>query len=263
MFRRVWLAAMGGLCAFTMCSMLAVAQQMEVESSPEETGQEAVAPEPALPLAAGPKVHLADINGKLGTLDLGNGAVHVIGNMGKFMTDIAFCPGGTLYGIYNFNKLYRINPANATKTLIGSTGATLNALVCSSAGVLLAMGPNVTNLYRVNRNTGQATIVGPTGFKSGGDLAFHEGKLYLTSTVNKLVRLNPANGAVISIFAYNIADMWGLISTGTNKLYGFAFNKAYKFTENAQGPNGATTVVFNFANKGLAKTAGASFNGSF
>ena len=68
---------------------------------------------------------------------------------------------------------------------------------------------------------------------------------------------------MISIFAYNIADMWGLVSTGTNKLYGFAVNKAYKFTENAQGPTGATTVVFNFANKGLSKTAGASFNGNF
>jgi hypothetical protein len=55
----------------------------------------------------------------------------------------------------------------------------------------------------------------------------------------------------------------GLIRVAPNKLYGFALNKAYLFTENAHGPTGATAVVFNFANRGLAKTAGASFNGNF
>ena len=262
MFRCTRVTALGGL--FTLVLSTTWAQ------SPEEVGPDVETvgtTAPAVPsdqsAEAGPKAFLADIDGKLGTLDLGNGAVNVIGSTGKFMTDIAFCPGGTLYGIFNFNKLYRINTSNAQKTLIGNTTVTLNALVCSSAGKLLAMGPNSTNLFQVNRNTGKATSIGNTTFRSAGDLAFHEGKLYLTSTTRRLVNLNPANGAPQGSVAHNITDLWGLVSAGTNKLYGFAFNRAYLFTENAQGPTGATIQVSNFANKGLAKTAGASLNGPF
>lgn len=242
-----------GLCALAFCSTIGLAQQMEqpqVEALEQATPETNAAPRP-FPLAAGPKVYLADANGKLGTLDLGNGAVKIIGSTGVFMTDVAFCPGNVLYGIFGYRKLYRINPNTAQKTLVGDTGVQLNALVCSSSGTLLSMGPSGTNLYRVDKNTGKATSIGNTGYKSAGDLAFYNGSLLLTSMDNKLVWLNPANGAPQKVYNHGIRDLWGLVTIGSN-VYGFALNKAYWFTNNG-------ILYFDFSGKGFAKITGATY----
>ena len=229
-------------------------------SAPAAAAQQRVA-------ASGPKVYLADRTGTLGTLDLGNGTVKVIGPLRTnassariIMTDIAFCPGGALYGI-TFERVYRINASTARVTLIGSHGVSgLNALVCSSAARLYGSSVNYGRLYRVSTSTGATTLLGATGsFKSAGDLSYHENSLFLTSTDKKLVKLNKSNGAPLANKLHNIVDLFGLVSTGTNKLYGFAGTKAYKLNEDT----GAKTQLFDFKNKGLQQIFGAAFNGNF
>jgi hypothetical protein len=233
---------------------------------PGDAGPPVAAP-PAVPSApapagtvAGPKVFVTDNYARLGTVDLGTRAVRIIGDMPSFLTDIAFCPGGVLYGI-DFTQLFRINPTNAQRTLVGNLGVNdMNALVCNAAGTLLGEGFGHTTLYRISRTSGRATAVGSTApFKSAGDLAYHEGSLFLSSTDKKLVKLNKTTGAPLSSKLHNITDLFGLVSTGTNKLYGFAGTKVYLMNEDT----GGSKALFDFAGKGMGLTQGAAFNGNF
>ena len=192
--------------------------------------------------ASGPLVFPAERTGKLETFDLGNGTVKVIGpiRLGSsisnvVMTDIDFCPGGTLYGI-TFDRLYRISTTTAKATLIGLHRVSgLNALVCNAQGRRLASSVTLGRLYRLSTSTATASLLGCTGsFRSPGDLAYHESGLYLTSVDKKLVKLNKTNGSPLSSKTHNIVDLFGLASTGTNKLYGFAGTKAYKLNEDTE-----------------------------
>jgi hypothetical protein len=115
-------------------------------------------------------------------------------------------------------------------------------------------------LYELNAGNAQATVVGNTGsFRSAGDLTYHETGLFLSSKDKKLVKLNKATGAVLSSKTHGITDLFGLVSTGTNKLYGFAATSAYKLNEDT----GGKTLLFNFAGKGLQQIYGAACNGNF
>lgn len=259
MFGRVLVVA-----AMAALMSIPVVHAQQVGTVPEAAVPPAVVPSgsttAAAAAASGPVVYLADRTGKLGTLDLGSRAVKVIGSMGTAMTDIAFCKNGTLYAI-TFTRLYRINASTAKATLIGSHGVSgLNALVCNAANQLFAHSDTIAKLYRLNAGNATATIVGNTGsFKSAGDLSFHEGALFLTSKDKKLVKLNKATGAVLSSKTHGITDLFGLVSTGTDKLYGFAATNAYKLNED----NGAKTLLFSFSGKGLQQIYGAAFNGNF
>lgn len=230
-----------------------------------------VPPQPEAP--SGPVIWVADVLGRLGTVNLGSGAVSVKGFMKNgsrtvVMTDIAFCPGGALYGITfgSDRRLYRITTTtNPRATPIGSHGQSgLNALVCDAAGQLFAHSFNTARLFKVNKSTGATTVVGSTGsVRSAGDLAFHEGGLFLTNTTKGLTKLNARSGAVLSTRLHNVRDMFGLVSTATNRLYGVAGTKIYLFAENAAGPTGAVSVARDFTGRGLGATFGAAFNGNF
>ena len=227
-----------------------------------QTAAPAAAPAAAEAAAAasGPKALLSDRSGKLGTIDLGNGAIRIIGSTGKALTDIAYCRNGTLYGI-SFSQLFRINPSTAQATLIGSHHVSgLNALVCNAANQLLAHSTSVSRLYPLNAANAAATLLGTTGsLRSAGDLTYHENALFLSTSDRKLARLNKANGAVLGTKSHGITDLFGLVSTGTNKLYGFAGTSAYRLNEDT----GGRTLLFNFSGKGLQQIYGAAYNGNF
>jgi hypothetical protein len=253
------------LAGVALAALSAKAQQVNDLGVDASVPDATLAPASRLAAAAGPKIYLADRTGKLGTLELGTKAVKVVGNMGVVMTDIAFCPGGTLYAI-TFSRLYRVNATNATKAAVGNGFGSLelNALTCNASGQLFAHSNTQAKLYKLNRSTGKATVVGSTGsYRSDGDLALHEGGLFLTSTNNRLVKLNKASGAVVSAKTYSLNDMFGLVSTGTDKLYGFAGTNAYRLLENATGPTGGKTLLFGFSGKGLQQIYGAAYNGNF
>jgi hypothetical protein len=158
-------------------------------------------------------LYCGDQNGKLCTINKINGNVTVIGTMSETMNDIAFGPKGLLYGIGEDHGLYRIDPSNAVTSRVGYFSPDLNSLVFRSDGALFAAG---TSLYKISTTTGVATLVGGlNGYQSAGDLAFGpSGKLYLTTTTNQLLRVNPSNGACTLI---------GKI--GFDRVYGLAFSK--------------------------------------
>ena len=207
------------------------------------------------------QIYVADANGELATINTHTFAVHDIGNTGEQLTDIAFAPNHQLYGI-SFSELYRINSNNGHATAIGPlVGGNdgMNALAIDAAGHAFAYSDASDDLYRVNLNTGHASTVGPSFHESAGDLAFDRGKLLMSDTQDQLLTLNPSDGAVTHVVADHTDNLFGLIATDANHLYGFAGTTMYSLNPNT----GAKTIDENLANSGLTQIFGAAFDGYF
>ena len=146
-----------------------------------------------------------------------------IGSTGVEMTDIAFAPNGKLYGI-SFNKLYQINQKTGKATVVGDLGIKgANALEISDKGVAYVASTSNGILSKLNLGTGETDTVGrySRSLKSEGDLAFYDGRLYLTTTANKILNISPTTGRTLDSLSLGIADMYGLEQLGST-LYGFS-----------------------------------------
>lgn len=169
-------------------------------------------------------------DGSIVTINADTGDVTPIGRTRFAISDIAFAPDGTLYGISSIT-LFKINPLTAATTVIGDFGvANMNALAVRSDGTLFAAGVN--RVYTINPTTGAATALpsfldefgGP--FRSSGDLEFDPaGNLYLTSNAfandNDLVLVDQATGLGSFIGETTKAGIEGLAFTD-GKLFGLA-----------------------------------------
>jgi len=155
--------------------------------------------------------------------------VQRLGNTGIRMEDIALDSSGKLFGVDATSTLYSIDLATAVPTAIGTVGAPVNALTFGPDAKLYAAG---SSLYTINTMTGLGTLVGPlSGFVSEGDLAFDEtGALFMTTTTDQLVRVDPATGAATAVAATlgrgtgnaqgNYDDVTGLFFGPDKTLYG-------------------------------------------
>ncbi len=172
-----------------------------------------------------------DASGNIGEVNIATGGVTMVGNAGVILTDIAFAPDGSLYGV-TMTSLYSINTCTGKATLIGSLGngiSNANALAFSPGGTLYTADYN--NLYTVNPATGLANDVGPIGLGgSGGDLAFLGGKLYLSTASNQLATLNPSTGATTLVGNLDAVNIWGLGSPSNLNLYGVGGENVYSIS---------------------------------
>jgi len=209
-----------------------------------------------LTAAGGPVVHVDDSSGNLGIVDVSSGAVTVIGNMGVVLTDIAFAPNGDLYGLSSVD-FYRINPATAAVIRVGSHGIPNgNALVFDTNGTLYAAGFGTTLLYTINLATGIAGAVGNTGFRSAGDLAFNAGELYMSSTDDRLIRIDLANAATgTAVGRFGFSSVFGLATGDNGVLYGISGTRVFSVDIN----NGSGTLVADYGGLGLGPANGSSF----
>jgi hypothetical protein len=204
-------------------------------------------------------LHIHDTSNRLGTVDIGTGAVSIIGTMGgDVMTDIAFDPTGNLFGL-SFTNLYRINPFTAAVTPIGAHGVPGgNALVFGTDGTLYAAGTSSTNLYTLSTTTGSSTLLGNVGFASAGDLAFNGGtnSLFLSATTNQLVAINlggPISGTAVGPFGFS--SVFGLATADNGILYGVAGTSIFSVNT----ATGTGTLVRNYGGSGLTAANGTSF----
>src|SRR3989454_3198174 len=209
-----------------------------------------------LTAAGGPVVHVDDSSGNLGIVDVSSGAVTVIGNMGVVLTDIAFAPNGDLYGLSSVD-FYRINPATAAVIRVGSHGIPNgNALVFDTNGTLYAAGFGTTLLYTINLATGIAGAVGNTGFRSAGDLAFNAGELYMSSTDDRLIRIDLANAATgTAVGRFGFSSVFGLATGDNGVLYGISGTRVFSVDIN----NGSGTLVADYGGLGFGPANGARF----
>lgn len=265
---RFLVSAAGALAAFV--GGQAAAQQLSdaARAHPGETAAMVATPEAAPPETApatGPLIYISDENGNLATVDTHSHLLHIIGNSGLYLTDLAFYPTThVLYGI-TFEALYKINTKTAAATLIADTSGTqLNALYVASNKVAYTEGPNVSELYKLNLKTGAETPVGPSnGYYSSGDIAYYNGKLVWTTTSNQLLTLNPSTGAAKAPISLPISNMFGLASTGTGLLYGFAGTSFYQIFPAAKSESARTKLLANFSTQGISEITGAAYDGNF
>ena len=172
-------------------------------------------------LAAHP-LWISDVDGTLGTVNLADGAVTIVGQMPVIMTDIAFDATGHLWGVSTLSGLYTIDPANATATLVRSIDHVTNSLVFGPDGKLYGAHDE---LFTINPNTGALTMIGGWGrYLSSGDLAFVDGSLYLSSltpTADTLFKINPKTGAGTQIGTGITSGLvYGLATSDDGHLYG-------------------------------------------
>lgn len=206
-----------------------------------------------------------DANGEIGKVDVTTGAVTLVGNSGRILTDIAFDPNGNLFGIDQTN-LYRINTTNGAATVVAALNPAIptvssniglipaNSLVFGSTGTLYTA---TNQLYTVNPSTGADTRVGPLGgtFISAGDLAFVNGTLYLSDTQDRLLSVDPTTGGATLVGNMGVADVFGLATPDNATLYGVAGTSVYLINPS----NGSATLAVNFGGHGLAQAFGESF----
>jgi hypothetical protein len=207
--------------------------------------------------STGPFLYVNDENTVLARIDVRTGNMTPIGIMWFRLTDIAFTPEGTLYGI-STNVLYRVNPETAVVSYIAShkvPGA--NALVCGSDGTLYAASGSTTYLYKINPATGVGEVLGNTGFYSGGDLAFKDGKLYMASSTGTLVHidLQTFRGTVVGSLGFSRA--FGLATGEDCVLYGVAGTNIFSVNT----ATGAGTLVSEFGGQCLGEIYGTAFFG--
>ena len=151
----------------------------------------------------------------------------------------------------------------------------------NSADEAFSAGVNTGKLYRIDVANGKASVIGKVnGYSSAGDLTFYNDTLLLSgykgagsigpSTPNYLVTLNEKTGAVIGPqVALATRDIFGLVSTGKNELYGFGIvgtNTAapalYQIVPT--GSVGHRDILLkNLTGTGLGQIYGAAYDGNY
>lgn len=220
--------------------------------------------------SAAPVLWITDLENNLGKVDVATGATTIVGKIGSvdpttlkgLVTDIAFDKSGQLWGI-TFDQLYRIDSASgAIQQSFARPTDSLGALAFDPAtGVLYAAGSSGNGLFTLSTTTGAATRVnGVTNslINAGGDLAFFNGLLYMSSNKDALVKIDAANpasaGTAVVGSGLGVAQMLGLASSQT-ALYGVAGSSVYAIN----ALSGSALPLASFTGKGLGIAGGTAF----
>jgi len=173
--------------------------------------------------------------------DVETGAVHFVGNMnGIGMIDITWASNGKLYA-KDYSYIYEIDPYTAVPTIAFEVPDyfTDNALTSDNEGNLYFPGAPMSDpqswygILKMNLTTLELTQIADLrslGLGSAGDLAFLNGRLYLTCTDKKMAVINTSTGAVTAFTLQNSTTdgSWGLITLGDGYLYQCDKDKIYQ-----------------------------------
>jgi hypothetical protein len=234
-------------------------------STPEEIPNATATP--------GPTIYVNDNSARLWRVTLGTNTLRFVGYTEAMLTDIAFDPKNhVLYGI-DFQSFYRLDTTTGLASWVGYHGVPGgNALVFDANGKAYVEGYLSNELYAItNVGSGRATPIGPTGsYRSAGDLTFYNGTLILSGSTStsltardSLVTINPSNGAVLHVVPTSLPILYGLASTGTNQLYGFANTSLYHMVPTATLIQNRSLLIKNFGSLGIGQIYGAAYNGNF
>ena len=107
---------------------------------------------------------------------------------------------------------------------------------------------------------------------SAGDLTFYAGGLVLSgyyqsalesNTPDTLVLLNPKTGAVLAYSELKIANLFGIVCTGKDLLFGFAGTNVYQLFPAQTNIDKRAVLLKDLSGTGLTKIYGAAYNGYF
>lgn len=172
------------------------------------------------------QLYATTVSGDLYRIDLSNCSSTLIGKAPVVFTDIALHPiTKQLYGVTG-ERLFLINPETADAIFIRRLSAPapffsyyLNAATFDDEGLLYLAGFRADTLVSYNLETDEFISLGSTEttLTSGGDLAFHEGKLYLATNTNSLLEIdldNLSQSTVLGDFN-TYGAIYGLTSINT------------------------------------------------
>jgi hypothetical protein len=193
--------------------------------------------------STGPTIWGASARGELYKLNVGTGQTITMGRMPVVMFDIAVNKSGQMYGIDSRSSLYKINKYSASVSFVGSLGRFANALTFGPDGKLYAAGGN--NLMTVSTSNGRSTSIGTMGSnQSAGDLAFdNNGKLYMTTTSNKLVKINLASHTMTTVGSLGFNQAYGL-GFYNGSMYGFSNSTEQAYKINLSNGHGTAVSFF-------------------
>lgn len=186
-------------------------------------------------------IWIGDSNGDLFWLNHQTGAETFVGNMSRPMTDITWTPDGKLYGVdWIENKIWLIDPATAQITFITTIPGYdfSNALTSDGNGNLylasrVALSGNTLHVIKFNLTSGVVTVVAnltANNLTSAGDLAFHNGTLYLACIGNILASIDVSNGSILSSYILGLAggaNIYGIVVKADGTIYLSDINKLY------------------------------------
>jgi len=136
------------------------------------------------------------------------------------LTDIAFRPDGTLWGINGQGRIFQIDLNTGDADFAGQAsqaGDFMTSLVGSQDGLLYAASDE-GNLFVFDPSTGTADFLGNTGYGAAGDLTFSNGQLVMAAYGNQMVRVdleNPLDSEPILDFFTN-APIFGVVTIAEN-----------------------------------------------
>lgn len=208
-----------------------------------------------------PRIWMHDALGRLGVLDLADGAFTMIGPMGVVLTDLAFAPDGQLYGL-TFNEFFKVG-RDGSLTRIGRHGVPCgNALEIGPDGIGYAMGCSGDGLYSVNLATGYSELLFRTGYRSAGDLAWRGGALMLAARdfgSDRLVELDLKRGAALDVGPFGVGNVYGLATGPDGRLYAGAGAAYYA----VDALSGRAARLGDYAEAGLAEVYGWAIERDF
>jgi streptogramin lyase len=228
----------------TACFVAAVALALTSCSSGTTEPDGDLQPDPPLGAGLRTRMYVHDVNGYLATIDVATGVVTLVGNMGVQMRDIAFDDQARLFAIAG-EHVSILDTLTATLSVVGEHGLNLpNALAASTDGTLYVASPTNTLLHTLNPVTGVATLVGDMGHASEGDMAFHNGWLYMTSAAGQLIRVNTASPEEsVVVGPIGVAGVYGLATGPDGHLYGITTTILFRINPETAAASNAVSLT--------------------
>lgn len=156
--------------------------------------------------------------------------------------DIAVTPDGTIYGLNGF--IYKIDTSLQTSAIVSLPIDQYGTYSAGTGLVALNNDYLITNygdsLFLIEINSGFASNLGKIGYGCNGDFAFYNGELYMSSSMNELIKikLDPVTNEISDVQNIGVmsvtGDIYSLFTTydgfdkKTKCLYSIEGNTLYK-----------------------------------
>jgi hypothetical protein len=201
------------------------------------------------------RIYIHDYDRDFGYFDTATGASVRIGRLPVQLTDIAFAPDDTLYGV-SFNSLYQVNARDASATYVGALSRSdANGFVIYSNGIAL-VSTTSSRVLGIDLETGatKQLYATRTGETSAGDLEAHRGTLLLAATDQYLYAEATSDHQQPARVYHGLPSLYGLASVNNQTLYGFSGSKAFTIDPYT----GNSTEVADLRSSGFEAIWGAS-----
>jgi len=160
-------------------------------------------------------VYFLDNSDDLFLIDWDENTITLIAEYDFAVSDLAVAPDGTLYAI-NSENIFIIDPETGEASLVASHDfPAANSLYIDPLGRAYIAGFQTSEIALLDLQTGATqTLAELPGFSATaeGDLAFHDGVLWVAAANNSLVAIDPFTGEILNEVEHGLLGVEGLSS---------------------------------------------------